>query len=44
MLLTVVWVAGAASGALTRGSFRRGVDGATGVVMLAFATALAAEA
>jgi threonine/homoserine/homoserine lactone efflux protein len=44
VLLAVVWVAGKAAGALTRRSFRRGVDGATGVVMLGFATALAAEA
>lgn len=44
VLLAVVWVAGFAATALTRPRFRRGVDGATGVVMLGFATALAAEA
>ncbi len=44
VLLAVVWVAGFAATALTRPRFRRGVDGATGVVMLGFATALAVEA
>ena len=44
VLLAVVWIAGKATTALARPSFRRGVDGATGVVMLGFATALAAEA
>lgn len=40
----VVWIAAKASGALVRPTFRRGVDGVTGVVMLGFATALATEA
>lgn len=44
VLVAVVWVAGKAANALTRPSFRRGVDGVTGVVMLGFATALATEA
>jgi threonine/homoserine/homoserine lactone efflux protein len=44
VLLAVVWIAGKAATALTRPSFRRSVDGATGVVMLGFATALAVEA
>ena len=44
VLLAVVWVAGFAATALTRPRFRRGVDGATGLVMLGFATALAVEA
>ncbi|GAA3658064.1 LysE family translocator [Nocardioides ginsengisoli] len=44
VLLAVVWIAGKAAGALTRRSFRRGVDGATGLVMVGFAIALAAEA
>lgn len=44
VLLAGVWVAGKAATALTRPSFRRSVDGATGVVMLGFATALAVEA
>lgn len=44
VLFGVVWIAGKAATALTRPSFRRGVDGATGVVMLGFATALAVEA
>ncbi len=44
VLGVVVWVASKAATALVRPSFRRGVDGVTGVVMLGFATALAAEA
>lgn len=44
VLLAVVWVAGKAATALSRPSLRRSVDGATGVVMLGLATALAVEA
>lgn len=44
VLLTLVQISSAAASRLARPSFRRGIDGATGVVMLGFATALAAEA
>lgn len=44
VLLTVVAAASAAATRLARPGFRRGIDGGTGVVMLGFATALAAEA
>ncbi|MEV5002213.1 LysE family translocator [Nocardioides sp. LML1-1-1.1] len=44
VLAVVVWVASKAARSLVRPAFRRSVDGATGVVMLGFATALAAEA
>jgi threonine/homoserine/homoserine lactone efflux protein len=44
VLVTLVQVASIASARLTRPGFRKGVDGATGVVMLGFATALAVEA
>ncbi|WP_418059153.1 LysE family translocator [Pimelobacter simplex] len=44
VLVAVVWIAGKATTALARPRLRRGVDGATGVVMLGFATALAVEA
>ncbi|RYJ02690.1 MAG: LysE family translocator, partial [Actinomycetales bacterium] len=44
VLVTVVELSSIAAARLTRPSFRRGIDGATGVVMLGFATALAVEA
>jgi threonine/homoserine/homoserine lactone efflux protein len=44
VLLTLVQLGSLASARLARPGFRRGVDGATGVVMLGFATALAVEA
>ncbi len=44
VLLTVVALAAAAAVRIARPGFRRGIDGGTGVVMLGFATALAAEA
>ena len=44
VLLTLVQIAASAADRLARPSFRRSVDGATGVVMLGFATALAVEA
>jgi threonine/homoserine/homoserine lactone efflux protein len=44
VLLTLVWLGSLASARLARPGFRRGVDGATGFVMLGFATALAVEA
>jgi len=44
VLLTVVQLGSVAARHLTRPRVRRGVDGATGVVMLGFATALAVEA
>lgn len=44
VLVTLVQLGSLASDRLTRPAFRRGVDGATGVVMLGFATALAVEA
>lgn len=42
--LVVIEIAHAAATKLARPAFRRGVDGATGAVMLGFATVLAAEA
>ena len=44
VLVTLVQVGSLATDRLTRPAFRRSVDGATGVVMLGFATALAVEA
>ncbi|KNX37506.1 LysE family translocator [Luteipulveratus halotolerans] len=44
VLLAIVWAADAASSLLRRRRVRRGVEGATGAVMLGFAGALAAEA
>lgn len=44
VLLVVVQAFSAAAARLTRPTFRRSVDGGTGVVMLGFATALAVEA
>lgn len=44
VLLVVIEVAHAAASKLVRPTFRRAVDGSTGVVMLGFATALAVEA
>ncbi len=44
VLLVVVWLGSVAARHLTRPRFRRALDGATGVVMLGFATALAVEA
>lgn len=44
VLLVIVLAADRAKGALQRARVRRGIDGGTGVVMLGFATALAAEA
>lgn len=44
VLLCLVKLGSVATARLTRPSFRRGVDGATGVVMLGFAAALAVEA
>jgi threonine/homoserine/homoserine lactone efflux protein len=44
VLLTLVQLGSIASTRLARPAFRRSVDGATGVVMLGFATALATEA
>lgn len=44
VLGVVVWVASKAARSLVRPTFRRSVDGVTGVVMLGFANALAAEA
>ena len=43
VLLVVVHGASAAASRIARPGFRRGIDGGTGVVMLGFATALAAE-
>lgn len=43
VLLTLVQLGSLASSRLARPGFRRGVDGATGFVMLGFATALAVE-
>ncbi|MCX6405294.1 MAG: LysE family translocator [Propionibacteriales bacterium] len=43
VLLGVVLAASGAASRIARPGFRRGVDGGTGVVMLGFATALAAE-
>lgn len=44
VLVTLVQLGSLATDRLTRPAFRRSVDGATGVVMLGFATALAVEA
>lgn len=44
VLVTLVQLGSLATNRLARPAFRRGVDGATGVVMLGFATALAIEA
>jgi threonine/homoserine/homoserine lactone efflux protein len=44
VLVTLVQLGSVASSRLARPGFRRSVDGATGVVMLGFATALAVEA
>lgn len=44
VLLAIVWAADAASSVLRRQRVRRAVEGSTGVVMLGFAGALAAEA
>jgi threonine/homoserine/homoserine lactone efflux protein len=44
VLLTLVQVGSIAGARLTRPGFRRGIDGATGVVMIGFATTLAVEA
>ena len=44
VLVTLVQISSVAASRLTRPSFRRSIDGATGVVMLGFATALAVEA
>ena len=44
VLLTLVQLGSLASARLARPGFRRSIDGATGFVMLGFATALAVEA
>lgn len=44
VLLVLVQLGSVAAARLARPGFRRGIDGATGVVMLGFATALATEA